>query len=95
MRYVGTTKTVTGNYTIVDSDCVILADTTSGALTVTLQPASGLDGRTIFIKKIAGINNITIDGNAAETIDGAATNILATLWTSVTLVCDGSNWFII
>ena len=43
----------------------------------------------------AGTNNITIDGNSAETISGAATYVISGDYNAVTLWCDGSNWFII
>jgi hypothetical protein len=40
-------------------------------------------------------NTITIDPNGAETVDGAATFALSIQEASVTLITDGSNWFII
>jgi hypothetical protein len=38
---------------------------------------------------------VTIDGNAAETIDGDLTIDLTLQYESVMIVCDGSNWHII
>ncbi len=40
-------------------------------------------------------NTLTIDPNGSETIDGSATFAIASQEASVTLVTDGSNWFII
>jgi hypothetical protein len=45
--------------------------------------------------KNASANTITIDPNSTETIDGALTFALSTQYASVTIITDGSNWFII
>ena len=48
------------------------------------------------IKKIdASGNAVTIDGNGAETIDGAATQTLGAQYDSMTVFCDGTGWHII
>jgi hypothetical protein len=81
-------------YTVLATDRTILADSTSGAITINLPAAASNTGRVLKIKKTnAGGNLVTIDGNSAETIDGEAT---ATLWFQndvYELVCDGSNWY--
>jgi len=38
---------------------------------------------------------MTIDAHNAETIDGSTTLATSTQWVSYTIVCDGSEWFII
>lgn len=88
-------QTKTANYTALVSDGYINAS--GSAFTVTLYPASGNSGRLITIKKTdSSLSNIiTIDGNASETIDGSTTTTLNTINESVTLYCDGSNWFIL
>ena len=92
----GTTRTVTTTATASATDSVILADATGGAFTVNLPAASNRAGRVYTIKKTdASANAVTVDGNAAETIDGALTKVLATQYASTMIVCDGSNWFII
>jgi Cu/Ag efflux protein CusF len=75
---------------------VILVDATSAAITVNLPAASGKAGRLYTIKKIdASANTVTIDGNAAETIDGAATVVILLQYAVVRIVCDGANWHIV
>lgn len=86
----------TGAYTATTSDDVLLVDATSGAITITLYAASGNSGKTIRIKKTdSSFNNVTIDGNSSETIDGATTIKLNIQDEAVTLLCDGSNWEIL
>jgi len=87
----------TAAYTAVAlTDTVILCDATTAAFTVTLPTAVGNSGKLFFVKKTdAGGNAVTIDGNGAETIDGAATKALAAQYDSVTIVSDGTNWMIL
>lgn len=90
----GTVRTETGSYTAALTDFVILANPT-GNVTITLPAASTATNQIYIIKKIdADADVVTIDGNAAETIDGVATLTIGTRYTSYTIVCDGSNWHI-
>lgn len=84
--------TKTGAYTASDADYVI--DCTSGTFTVTLPASSGRTGRILIIKN-SGAGTITVDGNASETIDGAATYSLSVQYATVQIMCDGTNWKII
>ncbi len=87
---VGTTATV-GN------EELVLA--TAGGITLTLPSAATRGtGAVIHVKDSggnAGGANITIDGDASETIDGALTFVLVTNFEAVTLVSDGTNWVVI
>jgi hypothetical protein len=87
----------TANYTATVSDYTILCDTTGGGFTITLPAANTCTGRIYVIKKVignSGVNNVTIDGNGAETIDGAAT-ITLQCKSSVMIQSDGANWYIL
>ena len=81
----------TGAYTATITDHVI--NCTANTFTVTLPTAVGITGRQYVIKN-SGAGVITVDGNAAETIDGAADATLATQYDSITLASDGANWVI-
>lgn len=88
--------TKTANYTLTTSDNFIEADATGGSFTVTTPTAVGATGRIYTVKRInSGANTVTIDGNAAETIDGDATVILVTQYTSLEIQSNGTNWRII
>jgi hypothetical protein len=94
LKLVIATKTTT--YTVTATDDLILADATGGAFTITLPTAVGITGRTYKFKKTdATFSQITIDGDASETIDGAANTTLATQNEYVELVSDGTNWQIV
>lgn len=85
----------TGTYTAVEGEFV-KCDATTGAFTIFLPAvAPSLDGKKICVKKTdASPNAVTIDGNAAEQIDGALTYLLAAQNSSAVVICDGSAWWI-
>lgn len=90
------TRTVTAAVTASVGEGLILGDATSAAFTVTLPAASDARGRKVTVKKIdASANVVTIDGDGAETIDGAATQSLSAQYASFTLVSDGTEWWIV
>lgn len=88
----------TTNITVGAADTVVAITDTSAPRTVTLPAVSGNTGRVLVIKDATGAaatNNITVDGNASETIDGATTYVINTNYGSVTLVGDVSGWFVV
>ena len=87
----------TTGYTAVDTDHTILADATSAAFTVTLPAVAAIPtGRIYNIKKLDSTgNNVTVDANAAELIDGATTAVIAAQFNSLTVQSDGTEWHII
>jgi hypothetical protein len=80
------------DYTLTDTDNIILVNTTVGAVTLTLPPAAGNAGRTYTIKLSTAVNRLTIVADGSETMDGHTTLRLETAGQAVRLVSDGSNW---
>lgn len=86
----------TASYSATTADTVILCDATSAAITITLYAASGNSGRSITVKKTdSSTNSVTIDGNASETIDGDLTKVISSQYSSYTMVCNGTSWFLV
>lgn len=79
---------VTATYTILDTDRIVIA--TANSFTATLPPA-GTAGRIVRVKNVASGQTFTVDGDGAETIDGAASKAY-TQWQGNTLMDDGANW---
>jgi uncharacterized protein YqkB len=89
------TKT-TGTYTLDTTYDVVLCNCAGGAITLNLPAVATSEGFEYTIKKIdSSANAVTIDGNASELIDGATTQTINYQWTSATIVCDGSAWYIV
>jgi len=68
----------------------------AGVVTVTLPTAEVKAGRVFVIKDESGSassNNITVATEGSETIDGSATDVLATDYGAKTYYSDGTNWF--
>lgn len=83
----------TTTYAMVAGDTVILGNTASGGFTVTLPTAVGAT-RAYTVKKIAAANTLTV-ASASGTIDGAATVTIVVQYESITVVSDGTNWFVV
>ena len=92
----GAYRSVTATGNVVSGDYLIIADATGGAITMTLPPAALVSGRIYVFKRInSGANAVIVDPSGAETIDGAATYTLSAQWNSVTIMSNGTAWFII
>ncbi|MCX6799800.1 MAG: hypothetical protein NT091_01495, partial [Candidatus Falkowbacteria bacterium] len=93
--FVQTTKTA--NYTITTTDKVIMADATSGAFTLTLPSAVGIQDTLFFIKKIdSALNNIvTIATQSSQTIDSVSQATLKQRGESINLQSNGTNWIVL
>ena len=99
LRYdVHSTSSATYNMTTTDGRCIILADSSSNAITINLPAASENNGRVIYIKDKGGsgfTNHITIDPNGSETIDNQPSTAINQNYGSMMIVCDGSTgWHI-
>jgi trimeric autotransporter adhesin len=84
------------DYTLTENDHTVVVNASASEVTITLPPAAGLEGRVYIIKKIDSTsNNVVIDGNGAELIDGLTTQELNLPYESLKVQCDGTNWYII
>lgn len=84
------TQAKSGAYTVVAGDRGDVIWCT-GTFTLSLTAAATLGDGFVFGVVNTGTGNITVDPNAAETIDGVATKVLAP-GQSAFVVTDGSNW---
>ena len=79
----------------VSSDDVLVVNATSGNVTITLPAVGTANGKKFNIKKIdASGFSVIIDGNGAL-IDGSGSISTTTQYESFTVVCDGTQWWII
>lgn len=88
--------TVTANTTLGTTHSVVGVDATGGARTITLPSAATCAGRMYVVKKRdASANAVTVATTSSQTIDGAATVVLAAQWASVSVVSDGAGWLVV
>ena len=91
-------RTTTITTTALTTDAVILAS--GNVLTVNLYTAVGNNGRNLVIQKTDNslTNIITVDPSGSETLTGASTTTLTTTLNtggeSLSIISNGSNWFI-
>jgi hypothetical protein len=97
IKTVTNSVTMSGNITEAESNKIVLANATSGNITLLLLAAATAgNGFKVAIKKTdASANTVTLDPNGSETIDGEATYVLSRENESVFLVSDGANWKVI
>ena len=92
---VGTSTKTASDATIDDTEEVIFCNATSGNQTHDLPAVSGNDGlQYTFIKTDSSSYTVTIDANSTETIAGELTQVLSIQYSSLTIVCNGTEWFI-
>jgi hypothetical protein len=92
---VTTVSTTPHNEAGTSGEIILLVNATGGARTVNLPTAVGNTAK-ITIKKIDSSSNIvTVDGSTTETIDGDLTKDILFKDSSITLINNNSNWFII
>ena len=90
-------RDVNSTSTVQDTD-YLLRCIQNQAITITLPPKSSSQGRMLMFKDVLGnanSNNITLDGDSSDTIDGNATYVINHNKEGGTLVCDGINGWMI
>lgn len=84
------------NYTVTAQDYgkLIYVDTTTGDITITLPAAATVgSGYQVMIgKSDSSTNDVIVDGNAAETINGTATQTIGIQYGINNFMSDGTNW---
>lgn len=86
--------TVSSHYSATEDDGVIMVN---GTYTVTLPDATTLSTASIprYTIKNIGTGSVTIDGFSTQTIDGSLTVTIENQYAALTVVSNGTNWFII
>lgn len=85
---------IDGDYTPTSQDSLILADASSGPITVTLPSASESNGASYFIKKTDASTNV-VNLTSPDTIDGITTQVITLQYDVLNPVSDGTAWFLI
>jgi hypothetical protein len=83
---------VTTSTTLDATHSIVVSNNAATAIPLTLPAISGCIGRIYTIKKGTSSADITIDANAAETIEGVLTVVLSDVKVAVTLFNDGMEW---
>ena len=88
--------TITAGITSINSShSIILCNAASGSITLNLPTAVGVVGKTYNIKKIDSSENmVSVVSSGSQKIDGRASQDIYSQYVSITVVSDGSNWWI-
>jgi hypothetical protein len=85
-------------YAVLDTDAIVLIDSSAGAVTVNMNRALLKNHLIRFKKTSADVNNITLvpsAGTIQELGPSAATFVFQNQGESYTVYCDGTNFFIV
>jgi len=94
----------TANFTVWADDTagvpfdVYLCASAGGNVTVTLPAVSDTDvaaGRVVTIFKVDAANDVIIDADGSETINGATTVTMSSQYNYRTIFSNGTEWFVI
>jgi hypothetical protein len=86
----------TSAYTATVADVAIYCDASGGAFPVTLPPAASHPGGVFYIKKTdSSVNAVTVEGDGAETIDGATTKVISIQYDTMKVQSDANTWWIL
>lgn len=92
-------STQSANYSVLTSDDIVLADTSTVSVTLTLPTAAGNAGKVFNFKKLSSLNSLFIKSVFNENLDGvdidAVPYEITVINESMTIVSDGTDWFII
>jgi len=87
-------RIVTSSDTLDDEDTYVIADATASVVTIALPSASNL--YRYVIKKIDAANNVVINADVGDLIDGLGSTTLTTQYDYIEIVSDGfTSWHII
>jgi len=89
-----TVNTITTNYTATILDSIILANTTTSDLAVTLPTAASGNQKGYTIKNI-GSKSLYILPSSGQTIDGQTSWVISSSYSSLTIIPQNNNWYII
>jgi hypothetical protein len=92
--HVGSPITSSGSVSV-GAGTFYLVATAGGHVTIGLPAAATCTNMILSFKKIASANNMILDADSTETIDGAETKTFSDQYSWVTIISNGSNWFII
>jgi len=88
-------STKTSSYTVLDTDCFLLANCTSGTISFTLPAASSVTGQVFYFKKSdSSANYMNIVAAGSDLIDGVGTQSTNTQYTAFSLISTGTGWAI-
>lgn len=83
-----------GLHTITNGYELILCDSSGGSVTVDLPDPTQSKGKKYYFKKIASSHSVIITGGGYD-IDGSPSKVLNSNFETITVICDGVQWWVI
>ncbi len=88
--------TVNDDYSLKRSASIILADSLTKDIVLTLPSAAEYKGHKYLIKKIDNsVYTVSVNASGSDKIDGESSFVINTQWDSLNIFSNGFNWIII
>ena len=84
-------RTVSIATSLTTQDDVLLVDTATGSIVVTL-PVSGASGKEFIVFKTSGVGNLTINPVGADTVNGTTSMVITASYGSLWLKAVTGGW---
>lgn len=81
-----------GTHSLTGESDIILCNSVGGTINIDLPNPLFSKGQTYYLKKINAAHTVVIEGGGGD-IDGEATYVMSANMESVTVKCDGSDWW--
>ena len=83
-------------YTATAATDLYIVDATAGNIVINLHVAATNRTRPLQIKRVdSTLNTVTVTANGVETIDGVSSQVVTGQYTNMTIMNDGSAWYIL
>jgi len=87
--------TKTNDYSLINTDDVVIVDGTSNSVNIDLPSAISNRGKVFYIKAVNISNIVRILSTTGGNIDGSSSYTFIQNNETIRVISDGSNWFII
>jgi len=88
--------TITADTTITTDHDIVLINAVSANVSAALAAASGLEHKIYTFKRVdSSSNTAAVTPNGSDTIDGSSPFDLSSQYQFITIVSNGTNWYII
>lgn len=88
------TRQIAAAHIVEASDQFLAVNAAAAAVTISLPPVEA--GRMLWVKKVdASANDVTIDADGTDTIDGAGSLVIDTQYDAFTLLGTEQGWWIV
>ena len=90
-----TYNNISSDFSMSDDSDVIFIDSTSSPVNIYLPTADGVGGKQLLFKMVSGSNSGVLVASGTQSIDGQSSFGIYSIYESISVISNNSNWFVI